>query len=115
QDMALLLAQGRHDGQHPFDKVTALAALSAKAALAPEHDGTQGALRGVVGGVYALFVHKGPQRWLVLQERAAEGGTLGVVTQRPFPQEGVDLPPELCDIDAEGGALQGAIAYPVPP
>ncbi len=42
QDLTLLLAQGRNDGQHALDKVTARAALGAKAALAPEHGVAQG-------------------------------------------------------------------------
>jgi len=115
QDMPLLLAQACNDGQHAFDKVTTCTTLGPKAAFAPQHDGTQGALGTIIGGVHTLLMDKGPQRRLVLKQRATQSSTFRIVTYRPLVQESVDLHAELRRIDPEGGALQRAIAHPVPP
>ena len=60
QDMPPLLAQGRHDGQQAFDKVTAGTTLGPKAPLAPQYDGTQGSLGRVIGKLDTLIVNKIP-------------------------------------------------------
>ena len=78
--MSLLLMQSGNDGQHALDKVTARTTLGTKAALAPQHDGTEGALGRIIGRFYPLLVDKGPQRRLVLEQRATQSSTLGVIT-----------------------------------
>jgi hypothetical protein len=42
EDITLLLPKGCHDSQQALSKLTTCATLGAKAALAPEHDGTEG-------------------------------------------------------------------------
>ena len=96
EDIAPLLSQGRNGRQHPLDKVTACTTLGTKAPFAPEHDGTEGPLCRVIRKLHALSVDKGPQGRLVLQQRAAQSGTLGVFTRRPLAQKGANLHPELC-------------------
>src|SRR2546426_12731588 len=93
EDVTLLLPKGCHDGQQALGKLTPRAALSTKAALAPEHDGTQGPLRRIIWKLHPLSMDKGPQGRLVLQQGATQSGTLGVFTQRPLAQEGANLHP----------------------
>jgi hypothetical protein len=79
RDMPLLLTQRGNDSQQTLGKVTAGSTLGPKAAFAPEHDRTQGALCGIICRFYALPVHKGPQRRLVLEQRTTQGRALGVL------------------------------------
>lgn len=115
QDLTLLLTQRSNDGQQALGKLAAGATLGPKAPLAPEHDGTEGPLRRIIRKVHVLLVHKGPQRWFVLQQRATQRRTLGVFTRRSFLQEGANLQLELRGIDTERGALQRAIPHPMLP
>jgi len=113
--MTLLLTQSGNYSQQTLGKLTACVTLSPKAPRAPEHGGTQSPLSGIVCQFYRLVVDKRPQGWLVPEQGTTQRCALGLYTRRPFPQEGPHLQPELRDIDAEGGALQGAIPHPVPP
>jgi hypothetical protein len=94
--MMLLLTQSGNDGQQTLSKVTACATLGPKAALAPQHDRAQSPLRGIIGKLYTLLVNESPQGRLVLEQGATQSGTLEVVTQRPFMQDGAPVL-EFCD------------------
>ena len=67
QDVALLLLQRRHHRHQAFDKAGAGCTLRAKAALAPEHTGTDRPLCRIVGRLDTGDLHECPQGLTPLQ------------------------------------------------
>src|SRR5688572_17399913 len=115
QDVAVLLLQRRHHRHHAFDKARAAFTLGTETALAPLHTRTNRALRRIVRGLHPFDLHKGPQGLATLENLAARPFGFGHPTLATGFEEALDLAAKRCHIGAKRRALQGALAYPMPP
>src|SRR5688572_5075221 len=115
QDVAVLLLQRRHHRHHAFDKARTRFALGTETALAPLHTRTDRALSRVVGRLYSLNLHEGPQSFAALENLAAGPLSLGPPTLATRFQKPLDLAAKRRHVGAKRRAGQGALAHPMPP
>ena len=115
QHITILLSQCSDDGHNAFDEATSCLALSAKAAVAPQHTGTNLPLAKVIGRFRTFDAHEGPQGIFTFEDIAAGSGRLGVIASGPVAEQLPDLVLDGLHLFLKGGPTHCAIPHPVPP
>ena len=105
QHITILLPQCSDDSHNAFDEATSSFALGAKAAVAPQHTGTN----------LPFDAREGPQGIFTFENVAAGSGRLGVIASGPLAEQLADLMLDGLHLFLKGGPTHCAIPYPVPP
>ena len=102
EHVALLLTEGRVDGQNAFDEATALLGMSAIAGFTAEHAVANGAFGDVVGRLDAVDIEEGPERVGALEQLRAGPGNLEMGHGGALGQQRLDATLARPHVDAEG-------------
>src|SRR5512132_134322 len=113
--MAVLLLERGHHGHQRFDEPGAVRAVRPKAALAPEHPGTNGPLRRVIRRFHSWMSHERPQRLAPLEDLATHALGLGHTTRLPRFEPPLHFLPDRPHIAGKTGMRQRALTHPMPP
>ena len=114
QNITLLEAQGGNRRQDALDEATAIRALRAKAATAPEYSPSQAAFCQVVGWLDALDIDKGPQGWFQFQQVLAGAAGLLMRDGSTLLQVLMDFCLNGFDLHLKITAVEGAITHSMP-
>ena len=83
EDVAALLATGRHDAQDTLDETASLGTVGSAADLTPQDRVTQCSLGVIVCRADPFSPHEGPQPSFVLEQLAARRRGFGTTAARP--------------------------------
>ena len=111
----MLLTKGRVGGEDAFEEATALFGVGAVAGLATEDSVAHGALGGVIRRLNALDVEEGPECVDALEQLRAGPGGLEIGHGGALGEQRLDAALDRAHVDAEAGARERAVAYPMPP